>query len=628
MENNSHDIFVSYSKKDYDQVSKYVDLLRSHGYAVWIDIASLPSGPAFSKRIVEAIENSKVFLFFSSENSNKSQWTQGEVIAALNYGKPIIPVKLDSSPFAKEIMLMMLPLNHIDTTLLADREVEKKLQDAVRAYVAEPLEKPEEIVHSEKNNNVILKKYLYPSIAWSIIVAILWTWVSGEYHLNFSLAALATVLGAFVGAASAYLGLSKTFLWEERPVITNLILLFSTIVFSVYSFIAISLGFINLSILALNLPSALFSIVAVYGLWSITNHKKKGYWILWLSAFLLGIGSFWWVSRIEAMAIIAAAIVLMMSFTLILMVKAKGISTWEKLGFKPYNQEGKERIGCTFKIVICVVLLALIIPATTIFRVSMAPERAREKSVEEVEPYKITVEIGNVTFNMIAVPEGKFMMGANVEQKEAASWEKPSHEVFISQYLIGETEVTQELWEEIMNSNPSFFRGLENPVDSVDWNDCQNFIAKLNEKTEGKYGFCLPTEAEWEYAAQGAGDYKRYRFSGGNRLDDVAWYKTNSNNESHKVGQKHPNELGIYDMSGNVWEWCQDWGGKYMEDPLSDPIGNPSDTLRALRGGAYCNDSDMSRVSYRFCKPVTFKRKTTGFRLAAKPTSIISPDTK
>ena len=171
----------------------------------------------------------------------------------------------------------------------------------------------------------------------------------------------------------------------------------------------------------------------------------------------------------------------------------------------------------------------------------------------------MTFEANGVSFTMIPVEGGTFTRGATSEMTEPSDWEKPTHQVTLSSYYIGETEVTQALWKAVMGSNPSWFKGDDLPVEKVSWDDCQTFISKLNALT-GK-NFRLPTEAEWEFAARGGNQSRHTQFSGSSRIDDVAWYDGNSGDKTHPVKTKQPNELGIYDMTGNVWEWCQDWYG-------------------------------------------------------------------
>ena len=209
-----------------------------------------------------------------------------------------------------------------------------------------------------------------------------------------------------------------------------------------------------------------------------------------------------------------------------------------------------------------------------------------------------TFTVKGVSFTMIPVEGGTFTMGATSEQGgDAYDDEKPAHRVTLSDYYIGETEVTQALWKAVMGSNPSSFKGDQRPVESVSWNDCQEFIKKLNALT-GR-NFRLPTEAEWEYAARGGNKSKGYKYAGSNTIDDVAWYDDNSNDKTHPVKGKQANELGLYDMSGNVWEWCSDWFGDYSSSAQTNPTGPATGSDRVGRGGSwYCN-AGICRVSIR-----------------------------
>ena len=225
--------------------------------------------------------------------------------------------------------------------------------------------------------------------------------------------------------------------------------------------------------------------------------------------------------------------------------------------------------------------------------------------------------VNGVSFTMIAVEGGTFQMGATSEQgSDAESDESPVHDVTLSSYYIGETEVTQELWEAVMGSNPSAFSGYpQRPVEYVSWNDCQTFISKLNELT-GK-NFCLPTEAEWEYAARGGNKSNGYKYSGSNTIGDVSWYYDNSGERTYDVKTKQANELGIYDMSGNVFEWCQDWYGSYSSGSQTNPTGPTSGSGRVNRGGGWIIGSEkLCRVSSRNSYDPDFTGHNLGLRLS------------
>ena len=220
----------------------------------------------------------------------------------------------------------------------------------------------------------------------------------------------------------------------------------------------------------------------------------------------------------------------------------------------------------------------------------------------------------NVMIEMVRVEGGTFTMGATAEQaSDAFSDELPTHKVTLSPFLIGKYEVSQTLWLAVMGENPCVNTGINLPVDNVTWNECQTFITKLNELT-GK-NFRLLTEAEWEYAARGGNKSKGYKYSGSNNLGDVAWYIDNSNNTSHAMGTKAPNELGIYDMTGNVMEWVSDWKGSYSSGAQTNPTGPDSGTYRVNRGGSYGNVERLSRITNRNSIDPNMSSKTMGLRL-------------
>ena len=209
---------------------------------------------------------------------------------------------------------------------------------------------------------------------------------------------------------------------------------------------------------------------------------------------------------------------------------------------------------------------------------------------------------------MVFVPGGEFQMGSN----DGDDNEKPVHTVTVSDFYIGKYEVTQKEWRDIMGNNPSSFKGDNLPVEKVSWNDIQKFIKKLNTKTGLNYR--LPTDAEWEYAARGGNKSKGYKYSGSNNIDDVAWYRDNSGKKTHSVGSKKANELGIYDMSGNVREWCNDRYGSYSSNSQTNPIGASSGSYRVYRGGSYAYYANSCRVANRSDYPDS-RSFHIGFRL-------------
>ena len=242
----------------------------------------------------------------------------------------------------------------------------------------------------------------------------------------------------------------------------------------------------------------------------------------------------------------------------------------------------------------------------TIISEALAPDKPKS-----VQPFRVN----GVSFNMIHVEGGTFTMGATPEQgDDAYDDEKPAHQVTLSSYYIGETVVTQALWEAVMGSNPSFLRGSDRPVENVSWDACQEFIKRLNSMT-GRH-FRLPTEAEWEFAARGGSKSRGYKYSGSNTLGNVAWYDDNSALETHPVKEKQANELGLYDMSGNVLEWCQDRYGGYNYSSQTNPTGPLWGSNRVLRGGSWFSNARRCRVANRFDNTPTNRSRIFGLRLA------------
>lgn len=240
--------------------------------------------------------------------------------------------------------------------------------------------------------------------------------------------------------------------------------------------------------------------------------------------------------------------------------------------------------------------------------------------------------VPGVEIEMVYVKGGTFTMGTPGEQENSASFsdEQPVHQVTLSDYYIGKYEVTQELWSAVMGTTVEdqrnktdkswSLRGVapEYPIYYVNWDEAQEFCSKLSQLTGKKY--VLPTEAQWEYAARGGAKSKGYEYSGSSRVGEVAWYGERwEKGSTHPVGIKQPNELGIYDMSGNVWEWCSDWYGHYSAAAQTNPQGPASGQHRVLRGGAWGGSDWLCRVADRFEDHPGYRYYYFGFRIALIP---------
>ena len=245
-------------------------------------------------------------------------------------------------------------------------------------------------------------------------------------------------------------------------------------------------------------------------------------------------------------------------------------------------------------------------------------QREKEEKERKEREARGEFEVKGVKFKMVKVEGGTFTMGATAEQgSDTDSDEKPAHQVTLRGYYIGESVVTQALWKAVMGNNPSTWKGDNLPVETVSWEEAQEFIKKLNQET-GRI-FRLPTEAEWEYAARGGKNSKGYKYSGSNSIDEVAWYVGNSGGKTHPVKEKKANELDLYDMSGNVWEWCNDCYGEYSSDVQTNPQGPEKGSCRVLRGGSCSCDPRGCRVSYRHYFTPMRRINFVGFRLVLCP---------
>lgn len=289
--------------------------------------------------------------------------------------------------------------------------------------------------------------------------------------------------------------------------------------------------------------------------------------------------------------------------------------------FKNENQEDMKSYeeNLSFLIVLMAIMLLCFCP-------SMAQDKPSAVVLKAIQ------KVG-----LVWVDGGTFSMGSS--DTEAYQWEKPVHNVTVSGFYIGKYEVTQKLWSSVMKRNPSENKGLALPVNHASWIDCCRFCNVLSlrcglkccyritgrgmeatvELVSATGGFRLPTEAEWEFAARGGNKSKGYKYSGSNSVSDVAWQSDNSDFRPHAVGHKKANELGLFDMSGNVWEWCWDLRADYTSAVLTNPLGADSGNWRIVRGGSFDNDATVARCSYRHGFADSYTEEGTGLRLVLVP---------
>ena len=266
----------------------------------------------------------------------------------------------------------------------------------------------------------------------------------------------------------------------------------------------------------------------------------------------------------------------------------------------------------------------LVLVAVGSITCAAAQESNEADSKTKSPPKELTVDLGKgVKLELVLIPAGEFMMGSPDSDKDAAAAEKPQHRVRITKpFYLGKYLVTQDQWDGLMGSNPSRFQGPKNPVERVSWDDCQKFLGKLNAKVGSGAGkFRLPSEAQWEYACR-AGSKTKYCFGDDEtQLGEYAWHLQNSDGKTHPVGEKKPNAWGLYDMHGNVWEWCQDWyeDGYYKESPVDDPQGPATGADRVFRSGSWRYPAGICRSASRDSYGPVFRFIGLGFRVSLVP---------
>lgn len=584
MEQVKYDVFISYSRKDYvdehdnvipgNEVSKIIKALSDAKISYWMDKKGVVSGEDFAEKIHKNIKASKILVYISSASANQSDWTKKEIACALKYKKKLIPLLLDDTPFHDAVMMRIVDLDWIDYYLNPEKGVEK-LITSIKSHLNE-LAEEDRLRHQKE-----LQKQLIEDIRTSVKELNI---EETKLDLERSKLLVKTEKVTDIGLRESL----KTEITESSPIRKKIVAEIEK----------------------------LRKIVADWeAKWNDEVRKNE--------ALLKGLAD----------------------------KESENGTLQKEIDSLKQKQYGENK---WVHIVYYLIILMLI--SFICFLVFDAPPKNSilESPVDCNLEFKadsiLEFYVDGVKFNMIRVEGGTFKMGADTigdnKDSEAERDESPVHNVTLDSYYIGETEVTQALWKVVMGStvveqrekaHPDLKKEVESrgegddfPMYNVGWNGCQSFIDSLNKKLDKKLDkklkekldsitgkkFRLPTEAEWEFAARGGNQSNGYKYSGSKNIDTVAWYESNSEGKTHEVKTKSPNELGIYDMIGNVWEWCQDRYGEYSSSEQTNPTGPSSGSRRVLRGGGWSYRATYCRVSDRDREdPDYFGSSSIGFRL-------------
>jgi hypothetical protein len=328
-----YDIFISYSSKDRQIVHKYAKFLEDYGYKVWYDAKGLYGGVKFAGEIADAIESSKLFVFFSSENSNKSEWTKGEIFLAQKFKKKILPVRIDDSEYEKSVMIVLLPLQYIVCKNGVYEKSFEELKNAIHKIIGEPTKMYSSSKNNDQQKRCWVKQSLWCSGFLSLFFAFFMMLVSGEFMFNVSLSLFSmTVTALLCFLACSYIVLLDKH-WNERTMTMNILYLLGMTFFLSYSIMAFGLCYVSYDVFTLNFPSIICASFSIFALIKLMNYKKIGYLFLWICVFLFSIGSYWWLmhSVIAPITIAVVGSLCMIILTKLLKFKHNGISMWDKL---------------------------------------------------------------------------------------------------------------------------------------------------------------------------------------------------------------------------------------------------------------------------------------------------------
>lgn len=516
-----YDVFISYSRRDYvdheipipdNIIDKLLILFDKEEISYWIDKKGIYSSDKFMDKICEAIDESYLLVFVSTEESHKSDWTPKELIYANNNGHPIIPLELGTAPKKGRVAFFLNDFDRIFINESGEENTFQRLIESIHKKLDE-LDPNRKIIRRLKEQQKGLRDVIKQKEQErkTIIERLANHGVEVEYESVCNSGRLVE-LRKEIEAKKAELEAKNAELSEKNKQIEKQ----------------------NVSLRSLE----------------------------------------------------------------------KDLSET-----KAANDAAKRDIDELKKII------GKLESEKRQLQVDADKFRALESNTLWFDDDKCALHYKYFLYSLIKVEGGTFTMGATQEQgDDVSNREKPAHKVTLSTYRMGRTAVPQWLWVAVMGNNPSNWKGDNLPVENVSWNDCQDFINKLNRITGQR--FHLPTEAQWEFAARGGNKSRGYKYSGSNGCGCVAWYYNNSEGKTHEVGTKQANELGLYDMSGNVLEWCSDWYGSYNNDSVTDPIGPTSGSNRVFRGGSWDYSAGFCRVALRCGFTPGFRIDDLGFRLA------------
>lgn len=614
-----YDVFISYSRRDYldekenvlpeSELKTIIDFFDANGISYWIDKEGHYKKSGFVEKISEAIADSKMMVFVSSVHSNASFYTTGEILEAIDRKMLIIPVRIDNSPYSKKFKLLLNPLDYIDYSkadalheLLKAVNAEK---ESIARHEAEMERKREAEERRKREELENLKE------------------AERRKREQEELAAKRSAVLAEVKDKIAEVGNHRISQKNLKAKVCNLLR--------------------SIDIKEKKCPVCGSSCSIEEDFCPVCG---------WHFSSFSGIPEIDMPASFEentALAHYSAA-----------WEKSKNASTDNKAVIDKLKAENvklndsKEKLnkenaqllrdnkalkheveqlkagadtnkipkwlkitgfGCAGTVTLSFACMLFFFFVGVFFGdEELDPVSDVDSDVAELLAADRTFTVNGVEFGMMYVEGGTFMMGS--DDADAEDDEKPVHQVTLSDYYMGQTEVTQALWKAVMGSNPSWTEGDNLPVENVSWDDCLDFIDKLNQITGEN--FSLPTETQWEFATRGGVYSEGYKYSGSNNLDDVAWYGENSGRKTHPVGTKQANELGIYDMSGNVWEWCSDRYDSYSPAAVIDSISNLLGSDRVRRGGSWFSNATSCRCTERFSNTQTSTSSSLGLRLALK----------